>query len=562
MEWLTLFFLHVIWSQILKTMKTLTKVTDSVLTQLKEEMVLRKTSEVFLLFSFGSQFSHLIAQMMARIGVFCLEADPAKITANDVGQINPIGIVLSGGPHSVVDDPPPFDLGILGIGIPVFGICLGFQVIAKYVGASVIHGALRELHTYQLRKLDGAAALLKGCTENHQVLQSHGDMIETNAVSLVVTASTENAPVAAGESGHLHGVQFHPEVPDTTCGELIFTNFCFGICGAKDRFPSKDVAEQKVRELVKELKGKTVLLALSGGTDSSIVAYLLKKAREFYPFDIIGIYIKGLDRSKDEQSVRHFFEGQPWLTFEVIDATRDFLSELQGQKTSALKRKAMKRVYQKVLQGAVDHYKADCIVQGTLNTDVTESGGGMVTGARTATIKEHHNVGLSFFVPGSNSEKPLPEITPLVDQVKDTGRNIGQEIGVPVELLWRHPFPGPGLSIRISDEVTFEKLRISRQVHEILDEELAKAGHDKAVWQYGAYVTNEQHTCSKGDEAVSGLILMWWAVTSVNGFTAEPADLPYKFRRRVAQRLETEIRGIGAVCYRDSGKPGATIEVG
>jgi GMP synthase (glutamine-hydrolysing) len=533
-------------------MKTITTVTPQILEELRAEMALRRTNKVFVFMSLGSQFAHLIPQALAKLGVFVVNADPASIMADDIKQIGPIGIILSGGPGSMVDEPPPFDEKILALGIPTFGICLGFQLLAKYAGATVRHGGKGEFNTYRLTNVDVRSPLLMGCNEGDLVLQSHGDVIDV-APTLAVIASTECCPVAAGEAGHLYGVQFHPEVVDTKCGMQIFRNFCFDICEARDIFPAQKVAENKIVELSQKLAGKTVVLALSGGCDSSIVAHLLKRACELQPFTIHAIYIKGIDRIRDEQYVRDNFDGQPWLTLTTIDATEEFLWVLRGLTKMDDKRLAMIHVYRAFLEWMIEETGADCIAQGTLNTDEAESGGGVETGARRAMIKRHHNVHLNFSV---------DEVKPLVDQVKDTARNIGEAIGVPHTLLYRHPFPGPGLVVRIDEEITETKLAISRQATQILDEEIERFKLGGEVWQYGPFVTDVLHTCSKGDDAKSGIILLWWAVTSVDGFTAQPADLPFTFHRRVAQRCEGEIKEVGAVFYRFSGKPVATIEAG
>jgi len=544
--------------------QTLTSVTPDVLKEIEEEMRLRKTSEVFLLFNLGSQFNHLIAQTMARIGVFCLVADPASVTAEDVSRIQPKGIILSGGPGSMVDEPPPFDKAILDLEIPTLGICLGFQLWADHVGAHVRHAGKGEFNTHPLHIISDESGLLKGCSSGDLVLESHGDAIERTYL-IHGSASTENSPLAIGEHGHMHGVQFHPEVPETTCGEQIFRNFVFGICGAKDSFPGGSVAEAKISELAKILDGKRVLLALSGGSDSSVTAYLLYEAQKRAMINVDMVYLRSLlDLEDNERHVCSYFgslaDGAwPGFTFTALEMTEQFLGQLRGKIGMHEKRLAVREAYREGLNGFIDRSTQagrpiDHIVQGTLYTDICESGGGHdAGGARRARIKLHHNVNLKFLI---------PEIMPLADQVKDTARSLGRKIGMPEFLLNRHPTPGPGLSIRVSGEVTREKLCISRNAESILHHEIEKAQLYKEIWQAGTFLTREEHTCSKGDDATSGLVLVWWAVTSVNGFTAQAANLPHAFRQRVRQRFENEIKEVGAVCYRDSGKPVSTIEWG
>lgn len=530
---------------------TLTRVDDQVIDKINQEKAIRKTSEIFLLFSLGSQFDHLIKQMLDKIGVFCLVADPGKIRAEDVEKIGPIGIILSGGPVSVYENPPPFDCRIFDLGIPVLGICLGFQLWAQHVGCKVIKSDKREFGVHSLILLANAEKFLGDYVEM-PVLESHGDKVASSGDwRFSILGRTENAEVAAASFKHLWGVQFHPEVPETIYGQQIFESFCFKICKAKDRFPAKNVALQKIAELRKQIGNKKVLLALSGGSDSSTLAYLLWRALVGKRNQLRAVYIKGIDRPDDEAHVIKYFAKKLGKNLVIVDATQDFLSALAGITDGHEKRVAMRRVYRNVLEQQVRLFKADFIAQGTLYTDNSESGGGYDSGAKKAQIKLHHNVGLDFSV---------PEITPLDDQVKDTGRDIGRAIGVPEALLTRHPFPGPGLVVRIEGEVTAERLRIARRLDGIYIEELRRAGLYEKVWQAGVELTVSERTCTKGDDAFKGKVATVWAVESVNGFTARSADLPKEFRRRVAQRMTNEIYEIGYVQFGESDKPPATIE--
>lgn len=530
----------------------LTTLTDSgpdSLASIAAEKAIRKTDSLVLLFSMGSQFDHLIVQQLAKIGVFCLVADPAKITADDVAKVNPQGIIISGGPASVHSEPPPFDSGIFDLGIPVLGICLGFQMWAKHRAWVVRAAQKREFHPTQLKLEPVDDPLFRDWPNGSMVLQSHGDVVESETDGLL--AWTENTPVAAARWGHLWGVQFHPEVSDTEYGTQLFENFCGRICGIEDRFPAHDVAAQKIEQLRQQIGGKKVLVALSGGSDSSVVAYLLKHALGGDRTRLRGIYIKGVDRPDDEADLLRLFGNQPWIQIEVVDATDALLSALAGKVRGGDKRKAFRGPYPEVLEQKIREFGADFIAQGTLYTDLVESGHGHVTGARRAQIKQHHNTGLTFSV---------PELTPLADCVKDNARNIGRDIGVPEELLIRHPFPGPGLVIRIEGEVTAEKLVIARVADGILMEELHRAKLYEKIWQAGARVTKSEHTTTKGDDAGLGFVIQWFAVASVNGFTARAYDVPFDVRQRIADRMGNEIREVGAVDYRDSGKPYSTIE--
>ena len=348
------------------TMLTIFKnATPEALNEIAEEMRVRQTKHFILLFSMGSQFDHLIVQQLGKLGVFCVVADPASVKAEDVKKAAPAGIILSGGPVSVAyDEPPPFDNAIFDLGIPTLGVCLGFQMWAKHVGAKVSLQEKREfgVHTFRIK---GDSALFERVAKETQVLESHGDSV--SGAPFEVLGSTDNAEVAAGHSNHLWGVQFHPEVTDTVEGAKMYENF-IKICGITDRFPAHSVAQSKVEQLKKLVEGKKVLIALSGGSDSSVVAYLLKHAledtsratsRDSSPFDsaqgqsgkprLKGVYIRGIDRPDDEAYVKKYFGSEDWMELEIADATKEFLKALKGKKDMREKRLAMRGVYKEVL---------------------------------------------------------------------------------------------------------------------------------------------------------------------------------------------------------------------
>jgi len=533
---------------------TLVRVDERALFEIAEEKKIRKTEDVFILLSLGSQFDLLIKQMVEKIGLFCLVADPSRITAADVKKVGPVGIILSGGPVSIYENPPKFDDAIFDLQIPVLGICLGFQYWASHIGCRVVKAEKREYGTHNFSVLL-ASKLFIGCKNEMSVLESHGDRVEISVKGHIfdVLGYTENAPVAAARYKHLWGLQFHPEVSETLDGQKIFENFCFLICGATKSYVTVDAGQQKVADLRKQIGDKRVLLALSGGSDSSTVAYLLKAALSGGKGQLRGVYIKGIDRPDDEACVMQYFGKQDWIDVKVVDATEKFLRVLAGKVGMHEKRVVMRGVYKEVLEAEAKIFDASFIAQGTLYTDISESGSGYDTGAKKAQIKLHHNVKLGF---------SMSELTPLSDCVKDTGRNIGRSMGVPEIFLTRHPFPGPGLVVRIEGEVTAEKLKIARQVDGIYIEELRKQKLYETVWQAGAVVTQSIVTCTKGDDAVSGMVVRLWAVWSVNGFTARRARLPEDFLDHVAQRITNEVRKVGSVDYRISDKPPATIECG
>ncbi|MDO8481545.1 MAG: glutamine-hydrolyzing GMP synthase [bacterium] len=525
--------------------------TTETLSEISEEMRVRKTKHLVLLFSMGSQFDHLIVQTLARIGVYCLIADPASVKAEDVAKLKPAGIIVSGGPASVHNEPPPFDGNIFDLGIPTLGVCLGFQMWAKHIGAKVIPHEKREFGTHTLT-IVADDALFDGVNKNTPVLQTHGDAVEAGSV-ITVLGSTENSPVAAGRYKHLWGVQFHPEVTATAEGVRMYENFCFKICGITDRFPAHNVAEEKIAKLGDKIGKGKVLIALSGGSDSSVVAYLLKEAMAGTSGKLRGVYIQGIDRPDDEAYVQKYFGSENWIDLKIVDATKEFLKALKDKTDMREKRLAMRDVYKEVLESEIKSFGADFIAQGTLYTDLRESGLGHATGARVAEIKVHHNTNLGFSV---------PELSPLETEVKDSARSIGRDIGVPEDLLVRHPFPGPGLVVRIEGELTAESLKIARTVDGIYIEELRSADLYKTVWQAGATLTCSMHTVSKGDDAGTGHVVALWAVWSVNGFTASFAQLPYDFLDKVSRRITNEVREVGSVMYRISDKPPSTIEWG
>lgn len=525
--------------------------TPDALEAVQEEMRVRKTREVFLLFPMGSQFDHLIKLKLGQLGVFCLVADPASVTAYDVTLLEPTGIILSGGPASVVSEPPKFDEQIFDLGIPVLGICLGFQMWAQHCGASVQPGESREYGGHVIDVRFPNEGLFTGLGDHCTVWQSHGDHV--TKIPDVWRLAMSGAMVAAAEYKHLYGVQFHPEVSHTQNGLLYFENFCFEICGARDRFPAENIAMKKIVQLREQIGDKKVLLALSGGSDSSTVAYLLQHALQGKPGQLRGVYIKGIDRPDDERHVLEYFDNKSWIDLKVVDATERFLAVLAGHTTMHDKRVAMRSVYKEVLEEEAKLFEAHFIAQGTLYTDISESGHGYASGARKAQIKLHHNTGLGL---------SLEEIIPLDDCVKDGGRNIGRSIGVPEELLVRHPFPGPGLVIRIEGEVTAENLRVARAIDEIYIAELRAAKLYLDVSQAGAVVTQSVTTCTKGDDAKRGIVVAFWAVSSVDFFTASFYRFDWDFIAKVSQRITNEVREVGAVVYRVSDKPPSTIEWG
>jgi len=567
-------------------LETFTKANPDSLAAIREALDKYHAREFFLCFSNGSQYDHLDIQMGPKTGVYLISADPALVTAEDVHALKDIGLigmVGTGGPASVHAEPPPFDSAIFDIGIPFLGICLSGQQIVQHIGGKVEKGRAQfGKHTL----MHSGSPLFTGLPSPMNVLQSHGDEI-TDAGPATVWGTCDGV-ISALSYKHLHAVQFHPECTETEFGRQIFENFFFGICGAKDRFPAEDVMARKVEELVALRKsGARVLLLLSGGCDSSITAMLFKAAG-FDRSNLRAIYIKGVDRADDEANVLRHFGNQSWIEVKFIDGTARLLASLAGKTDMAEKRSAgFVPIYNEIGGEEAEEWSEGgtytvYVAQGTLYTDLTESGLGHKSGARKAKIKRHHNTGNKFTSPRTG--ELFPQLTPLDDQVKDTARSIGQSLQMDRTLLFRQPFPGPGMAVRTDGEVTDEKLAIVRPADDIWIEELRKADLYEKVWQAGAsllmpgadhdgetvaaaegilhnlLVANgfgalvpdmtvsllqTVHTYSKGDDNGSGRIL-------VISSDAEPpcGVLPWEFLDALQRKLSNEVPDIGAVCYR------------
>lgn len=544
---------------------------ESSLAKIREEMEIRNTRELFLLFGMGSQTDGLIMMQVAKLGVFCQLANPKTMTAQDVRMLNPKGIIISGGPYSVYSETErvPFDYAILELRIPVLGICLGFQMIARHLGGRVVRARSGEYSPQvPVKIVDRASPLFSGLPDSFRMAMSHGDEVLPWPI-LVTTARSENWLIAAGEAGHLYGIQGHPEKSHTEYGARIFENFCFGICEAQERFPAVQVADRKIVALRKRIGADTALITLSGGVDSSVSLELLRRAAQERCGQVHGLYIQGLDRSADEQYIRAHVAKESWLTMHFVDATDEFLNALKGIEDGAEKRRGMKSVYVAVIERMIANIGARWLVSGTNYADISESNLSFADIApnriellpreavtaeldiRKDQIKKHHNVG---------NRHSVPEIVPVVDLVKDSIRMLGREMDLPEALLMKQPFPGSGLSVRIDGEVTAEKLRLERELDRMWDEEVRATGHAAEIWQYGVDLLRSQVTTSRGDARGRGYRVTLWAKTSVNGFTAEPYPFEHAFLRRVAVRIAAAVPEVGGVEYDYMPKPPKTIE--
>ncbi|MDO8590485.1 MAG: hypothetical protein Q7R65_00730 [bacterium] len=547
---------------------------------IKEEMRIRKTREFFLLFGFGSQTDGLIFMMLAKIGVFCVLANPKTMTAEDVRKLQDnglIGMVGSGGPYSVYSktEAIPFDKKIFEIEVPFLGICLSFQLWTHYLGADVVPAKVKDYNPIaSLLVCDKKAPLFAGLPKSFVLAQSHSDEVLPSPV-FIVTAKSETGHIAAGEAQHLHGIAGHPEISQSRYGREIFENFCFGICGAKNRFPVEDVANKKVAALYNRIGKKRVVVPASGGVDSSVALELLHRAFGDNLGQIRILYIKGLDREGDAEKMFERYGNQAWCELKTVDATEQFLEALADKEEPGEKRLAMQGVYTKMTELHIKDFKAGFVVQGTIYPDISESGFSLsdlapneielseeakermakvvTEGVRKAEIKRHHNMGNSFSV---------PELIPLASLVKDSVRELGRQLSMPEEILMQHPFPGPGLSVYIEGLVDRESLAMCRAGNRIWIEEIRRIGKYSEIWQAQAEVTRAWVTCTKGDEKGMGRVVRLCAAVSVNGFTATPYPFDMAFVVKASTRIVNEVAGVGQCDYKTTPKPPATIVCG
>ncbi len=505
--------------------------------------------QLVLVVDFGGQYNHLIARRVRECGVYC-EVKSHRITAQEVRALSPIGIIFTGGPNSVYEKgAPSIDPAVLSLGIPVLGICYGAQLIAHTLGGHVTSPDMREYGRTRT-SFDLSCPLFEGIPEQSSVWMSHTDYIDRLPEGFRSAAQTDACPAAAIENreAKLFGLQFHPEVLHTEYGMKILHSFLYRVCGAVGDWTMKDYAETAVREIRRKVGEGKVLLALSGGVDSSVCAALLSKA---IGSQLTCIFVDhGLMRKSEGDEVEAIFGGGE-MNFIRVNAGERFLKRLLGVSEPEQKRKIIGEEFIRVFEeegrkiGSVDY-----LAQGTIYPDVVESGEG-----EAAVIKSHHNVG---GLPSAVDFKELVE--PLRMLFKDEVRALGEQLGLPPHLVWRQPFPGPGLAIRVLGEVTEQKLAILREADAIFREEIRSAGLEKVVSQYFAVLTGMQSVGVMGDARTYDYTVALRAVTTTDFMTADWAHLPYDLVDRVSSRIVNEVRGINRVVYDVTSKPPATIE--
>jgi GMP synthase (glutamine-hydrolysing) len=506
-----------------------------------------------LIIDFGSQFTRLIARRIREERVFC-EIHPPTHDIDWVRDWEPSGIILSGGPASVYEEGVPLaERGLLDLGVPVLGICYGMQLLGQLVGAGVVPSERREYGRAELEILE-ADELFHGFGEGESttVWMSHGDHLEAAPAGWHVLGRTDNAPVAAmrADGRPLFAVQFHPEVAHTVGGERMLSNFLFRICGcAGDWTPGSIVADQVAAVRAAAPEGE-VICGLSGGVDSSVAAALVHRA---VGDRLTCIFVDtGLLRKGERESVEAVFVDHLGFRLEVIDASELFLERLAGVTDPEQKRITIGHTFIDVFEEAAGRYgDARYLVQGTLYPDVIESTS--VTGP-SAKIKSHHNVG------GLRPDLPFALIEPLRELFKDEVRAVGRELGLPEEMIGRHPFPGPGLAVRILGEVTPERLAVLREVDAIYLEEIRSAGLYDDIWQAFAVFLPVRSVGVMGDGRTYENAVALRAVTSRDGMTADWYPFPHDVLAVISNRIINEVSGVNRVAYDISSKPPATIE--
>lgn len=507
------------------------------------------SADTILVLDFGAQYAQLIARRVREAHVRS-EIVPRSITAEEVRQRRPLGLILSGGPASVyAPDAYRMDPGILELGVPILGICYGHQLLADMAGGEVANTGGAEYGNTTL-EVTGGSVLLAELPSTQQVWMSHRDQVTAAPPGFVAVATSEGAAVAAMEDREraMYGVQFHPEVAHTPRGTEVMKHFLHEVCGATPSWTSHSIIESQVAAIRTQVDGGRAICGLSGGVDSSVAAALVAEA---IGDQLTCIFVDhGLLRAGEAEQVEEAFRSHFEVDLIHVKAADRFLEQLEGVSDPEVKRKTIGETFIRVFEEAAESVgQAAYLVQGTLYPDVIESGSDSA-----ATIKTHHNVG------GLPADMQLELIEPLRDLFKDEVRAVGEELGLPEDMVWRQPFPGPGLAVRIIGEVTRDRLEILRSADSIILEEIRRAGLYREIWQAFGVLPAIKTVGVQGDGRTYAYPLIVRAVTSEDAMTADWARIPYEVLEKISSRVINEVPGINRVAYDISSKPPATIE--
>jgi len=507
---------------------------------------------MILIIDFGSQFNQLIARRVREFDVYC-QVEPAGLDIDKIKTLNPEGIILSGGPSSIYEqNSPAIDAEIFKLGIPILGICYGMQFMVHTLGGKISRSSKRE-YGFATLNISAPQPLFSGMDSSLQCWMSHGDSTESLPPSFSITASTENTEIAAiaDLENNFYGLQFHPEVEHTHQGKEMLRNFIIDICHCKRNWNMESFAHTSIQEIKNAVKDKKVIMGLSGGVDSSVAALLIHKA---IGKNLHCIFVdNGLLRKNEKEDLQKSLTTHLDLNIKFVDARKIFLDALEGVTNPEVKRKEIGRLFIEVFDAEAQKIEgADFLGQGTLYPDIIESKSAF--GGPTSIIKSHHNVG------GLPEKMKLKLIEPLQLLFKDEVRQLGLELGLNEDMVWRHPFPGPGLAIRIMGAVTEKRLNILKKADALLLEEIHGAGLYRELWQSFAVLLPIKSVGVMGDKRTYDSCIAIRAVNSIDAMTADWARLPHDLLARMSNRIINEVDGVNRVVFDITSKPPGTIE--